>query len=104
MIQRDGIFALEAQIYTLSEHSVGTLAAVAFLDELLQHERRSAAREPAPANAAFRLPLVLHRETEAVEVEAQGALHNSDAEKWNDLSKIGGSHRCCRHGLTPNVR
>ena len=71
-LERDRVFALEAEEHALPEYAFGAASAVAVLYELLQHERRAPARQPAPAHATLWLPLQLDAEAEAVEVAGLG--------------------------------
>src|SRR5664279_851092 len=99
MVERDSVFALEAERYALTQNALGPAAGEIFL----QHERRAAAREPAPAQLAVRSPLMLDGEAEVVDVEAHRAVHVGDAEKWYNLQKVGFDLDVCCHLVLRSV-
>src|SRR5450755_4261235 len=96
MVERDRVFALEAERYPLTQNAVRTAAGEVFL----QHDRRSAAHQPAPAQLALRGPLMLHGEAEAIDIEMHRALHVGDAQKWDDLHEVGADLDVCCHLVT----
>src|SRR5229473_5115768 len=56
--------------------------------EFLQHQRSAAKREPAPAQPSFDHPIVLHRESDAIQVKANRQFHVGDVEEGEHFVDI----------------
>jgi len=88
VIDGDGVGAGKPEGDAFADFSGGLPGVVTFGAELLEHQVCAAKGEPAPADGAVGRPLVFHGEAEAVEVEAEGALHVGDVEKGDDLFDV----------------
>jgi len=98
VVEGDGIPALEPDGGTYAAFFGGDAAGIVFL----KHDGRAAEFQPAPDDlvGGFGRPFVLQGETEAVDVEAEGARHVRDHEEGNDLLNVGTGLRygCRGHG------
>jgi hypothetical protein len=56
--------------------------------EFLQHQRSAAKREPAAAQPSLDYPIVLHRESDAIQVKANRQFHVGDVEEGEHFLDI----------------